>query len=70
MTSTVLELIGILVFFMIYRMPRLLRYNFDWRSSGNITSSELMTSIFLMYFLIILRLDKEATLLVVIMRLC
>ena len=60
--STTLELRDMLVFLMIYGIPKILRYNLDLWSCVNWISFESMKLVFLIYFSIILRSDWEATL--------
>ena len=47
-------------------MPKILRYNLDWKSLELITSFELISLMFLMYSSIVLRSKVDTTLLVVI----
>ena len=50
-------------------MPKILRYDLDFESLGDMTSFKSVTLIFLIYFSIILRSEVDVTLLVVIIKL-
>ena len=65
---TTSAVIRIFMFSIWYGIPKILRYNLDCGNLGNMISFKLTTSIFLMYFSIILRSKVEVTLFIIIVR--